>query len=114
LLHRALETGRRPRILSRTLPIVWPPTGTGTADLPMRALAERAREIEAEDGEVWAVNIVGGYAFADTRDTGVSVQVVTTGPAAAAERHLDALAAIAHQHRAAGVPREWDLAAAIE
>lgn len=113
LLARALDTGVRPRMVNRTLPIVWPPTGTGTADPPMRDINLHARRIEASDPSVWAVNVVAGFAFADTADTGVSVQLVTTAPEAAGP-HLDALEAIAIAHRESGVPREWDLDAAID
>jgi microcystin degradation protein MlrC len=113
LLARSLASGVRPRMVNRTLPIVWPPTGTGTADPPMRDMNLIARRIEASDPAVWAVNVVAGFAFADTADTGVSVQVVTTAPEAAGP-HLDALSAIATAHREAGVPREWDLEAAID
>lgn len=114
LLARALETGVRPRMITRTLPILWPPTGTGTADAPVKELCARARAIEAADPEVWAANVVPGYSFADTPDTGLSVAVITTGDAARAEAHLDALAAIALRLREQGVPREWDLDAAID
>jgi len=114
LLARALDTGVRPRMRTRTLPIVWPPTGTGTADGPMHAMNECARRIEKDSPEIWAVNVVGGYAFADTPDTGVSVSVVTTGPDATTDRHLADLAAIAERLREDGVPREWSLDAAID
>jgi microcystin degradation protein MlrC len=114
LLARALLTGQRPRMLTRTLPIVWPPTGTGTADAPMHSLEEAARAVEAEDAQVWAVNVVAGYSFADTPETGVSVALVTTGDAVTGERHLDRLEAIALVEREAGVPREWVLDAAID
>lgn len=113
LLARSLETGR-PRMLTRILPIVWPPTGTGTAAEPMLGLSMAARAIEAEDPAIWAVNVVAGYAFADTPDTGVSVSLVTTGDAEAGERHLDRLAAIAASGREKGVPPEWSLDAAID
>lgn len=109
LLARSLATGQRPRTLTRRLPIVWPPTGTGTADDPMRSLMAMAREIEAADSEIWAVNIVAGFAFADTPDTGVSVSVVTVGSEAEATAQLDRLAALALQLREAGLPQEWDI-----
>ncbi|OJY33810.1 MAG: microcystin degradation protein MlrC [Rhizobiales bacterium 65-9] len=113
LLARSLREGRRPRIVHRATPIVWPPTGTGTADVPMKALEQAARAIEAADPAVWAANIVAGYAFADTRDTGVSMNLVTTGAEGAAGGHLDRVAALAMEHRARGIPEEWDLVAAI-
>ncbi|WP_144183689.1 M81 family metallopeptidase [Elioraea rosea] len=114
LLGCALSLGRRPRIVARTYPIVWPPTGTGTDDLPMRALSEDARRIERDDPAIWSVSIVGGYAFADTPDTGVSVAIVTEGDEAHASRYLERLGAIAHELREAGVPQEWNIDAAIE
>ena len=114
LLARSLKSGVRPCMVTRTLPLIWPPTGTGTADAPMRPMEMEARRIEATDPDIWVANVVGGYAFADTPDTGVSVSVVTTGSDAAAARHLDRLAAIAQAHRYDGVPREWTLDAAID
>lgn len=114
LLARALETGVRPRMLTRTLPMIWPPTGTGTAVAPMQPMEAAARMIETSDPDVWVANIVGGYAFADTADTGVSVSVATSGDMAAAARHLDRLQAIATSHMQEGVPREWELEAAID
>jgi microcystin degradation protein MlrC len=58
LLARCLATGQRPSMLHRTLPFVWPPTGTGTADVPMHQLNCEARRIEATDPAIWAVNVV--------------------------------------------------------
>jgi microcystin degradation protein MlrC len=114
LLGRAFATGQRPRIRYRSYPIVWPPTGTGTADEPMRSLAATARRIEAEDPAIWAASIVAGFAFADTPETGVAACLVTTGDDASAERHLDTIGALAWDAREAGVPREWELGAAID
>jgi microcystin degradation protein MlrC len=112
-LKRALETGERPRMLSRTAPVVWPPTGTGTADRPMRDLEDLARRIEAEDPDVWAVNVVGGYAFADVPEVGVSFSIVTTGAEEKAESALAELVEMAVALRELGVPCEWDLEAAL-
>ena len=58
-------------------------------------MSELARRIETDDPDVWAVSVVGGYAFADTPDTGVAACVVTIGRRGRAERHLDALGEIA-------------------
>ncbi len=113
LLARALDTGQRPRTITRRLPIVWPPTGTGTADDPMRSLEAMAREIEAADPDIWAINVVAGFAFADTPDTGVSVSAVTVGDEAAARTHLARLADVAHRLRVHGIPQEWAIDDAI-
>jgi microcystin degradation protein MlrC len=63
---------------------------------------------------VWAVSIVGGYSFADTHDTGAAAAIVTTGESEEAERHLDGLERIAVAERAAGIPAEWGLDAALD
>ena len=114
LLARSLATGVRPRIVSQTYPVLWPPTGTGTADRPMRTMSELARRIEKDDPDVWAVSVVGGYSFADTHDTGVAACIVTSGDIARAKQHLEALGEIAVRERREGVPSEWNLDAAID
>jgi microcystin degradation protein MlrC len=113
LLQRALTERRRPRTLWRHPPIVWPPTGTGTADTPAADLERLARAIEAEDPDIWAVNVVPGFSFADVEDAGVSFTMVTTGGDAAAERALARLAALAWRLRAAGVRRDVPVDEAI-
>ena len=101
LLARHLETGERPHIELRQVPIILPPTGTGTADDPMKSLETRARELEG--GDNWAINIAAGFAFADTPDTSLSVVAVTTGDASAA---LDELAKLAMKLKALGRPTD--------
>ncbi len=73
MLDRILKMGRKPTVLFESVPIMWPPTGTGTDDEPMRGLEAMAREIE----KIAAVNVMAGFSFADTFDTGVSFSVVT-------------------------------------
>ena len=92
LLQRCLLTGEKPRMLWQHPPIVWPPTGTGTAAEPMRALETRARALETAHPEFWAVNVVAGFSFADTPDTGLSFVIATTGTDATAQAALDELA----------------------
>lgn len=96
LLQRALESGVTPRMHHRRLPLVWPPTGTGTADDPMKTLEARAREWEAAaPGELWAVNVVAGFSFADTPETGVSVNAVSAPGSEAGARAAEALESLA-------------------
>jgi microcystin degradation protein MlrC len=91
LLERTFREGTVPSMRFVHPPVVWPPTGTGTADDPMRALVAQARRFEAAAADLWAININAGFSFADTPDTGVSVSLVVGRPGAgAAER--DALA----------------------
>jgi microcystin degradation protein MlrC len=94
LLHRCLETGERPRTHLRRTGLIWIPSRTGTGTDPMAALERLAREIEAADETVWAVNITAGFAYGDTPDTGVSFQVIGTS-ADAARGALDRLETLA-------------------
>src|SRR5258706_8624853 len=109
LLARCLKTGLRPRQHVLVTPIVWPPTGTGTRDGGMYALEAAARRMEQEIPGVLAVNVVGGYAYADVHDAGLAFSIVTEGDDDAAKAALQELAKIAWNVRAQGIPKEHDL-----
>ncbi|HEX4271208.1 MAG TPA: M81 family metallopeptidase [Rhizomicrobium sp.] len=109
LLARYLKTGVRPRQHVLVTPVVWPPTGTSTWDGPMRALEDKARQIEQEVPGVLVVNVVGGYAYADTYNAGVSFSIITEGSDEAAKAALKELGKIAWDMREGGIPREHDL-----
>ncbi|HQZ13171.1 MAG TPA: M81 family metallopeptidase [Devosia sp.] len=114
LLARTLKESVLPKMSARIAPVIWPPTGTGTTDRPMRDLNALARQIESEDPEIWAVNVIGGYAFSDVPDAGVAFSLITTGSAERAEAALDRLEKVAIELRELGLPKEWDLDDAIE
>jgi microcystin degradation protein MlrC len=78
LLNRCLTTGQRPRMLLKQPGLIWPPTGTGTANDPMLSLEAMARQFERENDSLWSMNIVAGFSFADTPDTGVSFVACAT------------------------------------
>ena len=109
LLARCLKTGVRPRHHVLVTPIVWPPTGTGTKDDPMRALEAEARRLEREIPGILAINVVPGYSYADVHNTGVSFGVVTEGDDAAAKAALRRMAQLAWEMRKDGIPHEHDL-----
>jgi microcystin degradation protein MlrC len=109
LLYRALEEKKLPRIHARHADIIWPPAGTGTADSPMRELESLARDLERDNPDFWAVNVVGGYSFSDTRDTGASFSIVTVGAEAAARAALQKLADLAFGLRESGIVAERGL-----
>jgi len=109
LLARCLKTGVRPKHLVLVTPIVWPPTGTGTRDGPMRALEDAARRMEKEVPGVLAVNVVGGYAFSDVPHAGVAFSVITEGGAEDGQNALRELAGIAWNMRQGGIPEQHDL-----
>ncbi len=79
LLEHLMQTGQRARTVFAQPPIVWPPTGVGTDDDPMKTLEQMAREIEAAHQDIAAVNVFAGFSFADTQDTGASFSAVTLG-----------------------------------
>lgn len=93
---------------------VLPPLGVGSADNPMRAVLDRAREIEAKDPEILNINVMAGYAYADISCCGFSLSATTTGDPARAEGHLAALEQVLEDHIAEGYPAEDDLATALE
>lgn len=102
-LHdRILESGRTPTCLFESAPLMWPPTGTGTDDEPMRTLEAMAREIEQSETEIAAVNVMAGFSFADTVDTGVSFSAITFGDPERARQHLRRLRDYAIDHCEAG------------
>lgn len=87
-LARALRERVVPRMAWCRVPILWAPPGTGTATEPMISLERFARELEAADPAIWECNIVPGFSFADTPDSGVSLSVIHTGDAERARAHL--------------------------
>ena len=109
LLARCLKTGVRPRQHVLVTSIIWPPTGTGTKDGPMHALERAARRMEQERSGFLAVNVVGGYSFADVHDAGVAFGIITEGDDEAARAALQELAQIAWTMRRDGIPKEHDL-----
>jgi len=102
LLQRSMSTGERPRQYFAAPAIVWPPTGTATANEPMKTLEAMARQIERDNAEVWSVSVVAGFAFADTEDTGVSFVIAMTGPTPAFRDLVDPMIAYARQFRELG------------
>jgi len=94
LLNRCLTTGQRPHMQLLQPGIIWPPTGTGTANDPMLTLETMARQFESENPSLWAMSIVAGFSFADTPDTGVSFVACTT---ADAMQELEELGKRAHE-----------------
>lgn len=110
LLDQLMQTRERPETVYVQPAIVWPPTGTGTADDPMKTLQAMALDVESECPDILAVNVFGGFAFADTPNTGVSFTAVTLGDRRAAKQRLTRMSdwAIANQSLGNVVPPEID------
>ncbi len=100
LLQRCLSTGECPRMLWRHARLVWPPTGTATASDPMKTLEAEARALEQQFG-LWSANVIAGFSFADTPETGVSFTACGTD-AAPMEQALDRLCQTAQRLRENG------------
>lgn len=94
LLQRCLITHQVPKMFWHHPPVLWPPTGTGTANEPMRSLEEMAREMESKR-EFWAVNVCAGFSFADTPEAGVSFVIASVGSATQALEALQKLSLLA-------------------
>ena len=95
LMARSLDEGVTPRMTLCRLPMVWAPPGTGTATDPMLSLRRAMVEIEDTNAAVWAGNVVAGFSFADTPDTGVSLSLIHTGGIEVVREDLVRLARLA-------------------
>ncbi len=103
LLQRCLTTGRVPRINWCRVPLLWAPPGTGTQSDPMLALMRLAEQTEANDPAVWAYNVMAGFSFADTAESGVTLSTVSEASLAAMRPHLEGGARLAWKLREQGV-----------
>lgn len=113
LLDRLMKNGEQAVTVRVQPPLMWPPTGTATADEPMLTLQTLARDIEAAHPEILAVNVHAGYSFADTFDSGVSFSAVTIGEAEAASRQLRRLVSRAMELKECGNRVEPSLDSAL-
>ena len=102
VLDRLMKTGERPVTVWEHPPILWPPTGTGTAAEPMNSLEALAREIEGANPEILAVNVLAGFSFADVADAGLSFTAVTLGAEENARTELARLTRFAEENKALG------------
>jgi microcystin degradation protein MlrC len=102
ILARLMNTQEKTQTRWEHPPILWPPTGTATADEPMRSLELLAREIERSRPEILAVNVFAGFAFADIREAGVSFTATTVGDPEIASAELLRLSDLALEKRLLG------------
>lgn len=109
MLDERLDAGPRLKQQLRQVAIVWPPTGTASATDPMNGLLRRAREIEASDPAIRCVNIIPGFAFADTPDTGLAITVIGMADNAGMTTVLDELEDLAWELAPLGVPLDLPL-----
>jgi len=114
LLERSIRRNQTPKQFLVQSSIVWPPTGTGTAYDPMRLLLTRARQMENENHDFWAINVNAGFAFADSIDTRVSFSVITEGSESDALTAMNELNEIATANADKGVVLERSMDSVME
>ena len=104
LLDGLMSTEHRPTTLWEHPPIMWTPSTVDTDLLPMLALEERARRIEAELPNVPIVNVVAGFPYGDVPEAGVSFSAITDGDLELARSALRELNVVASSLREVGTP----------
>lgn len=113
LLDDILNHDWHPVTLFQRPAILWPPTGTGADDAPMRTLEQFARTFEEAIDTVLAVNVLAGFSFADTPYTGVSLTAITLENSIVVNNKLQYMAQLAWQERHLGLRNDLPLDDAI-
>jgi microcystin degradation protein MlrC len=103
IMARLLKRGIKATAAYVHPPLLLAPQATGTADLPLRSVHQRAMEMKAE-ADVIAICIMAGFAYADTPFTGTSLVVTTNNNPTLAERYARELADLLWQQRLAALP----------
>ena len=113
ILRRMLEEDLRPvRALSR-LPLLLSALTTWTEQPPLRPVHQQAQALE-QHPHVVNVSVLGGYAYADTPFSGVSILVTTDGDEGLARTLAQELAEIAWAHRKAAIHKGLPVAEAVQ
>ncbi len=102
LLQRSFKIGKIPKTFWQHPPLIWPPTGIASASEPMLSFKKLARQVEAESTEIWCVNVLAGFSFADIPETGVSFTISTVGSETEARKKLQQLSRLALQKKELG------------
>ncbi len=79
-LNRSLSEGKIPATYCTHSGILLSPSATSTAQQPMSALIEAGNRLMLSNPDLWSVNILGGFSYADCTEAGLSFSVITTGP----------------------------------
>ncbi len=113
IMRRLFDRRLRPVSALVNVPLLLSALTTATARQPLQAMHEQA-EIFRRDPRVVNISIMGGFAYADTAYTGVSVLVTTDNDAALAQEMAQALANIAWQHRETAKYAGMSISKAVE
>ncbi|MEX2605761.1 MAG: M81 family metallopeptidase [Kiritimatiellia bacterium] len=106
LLNKVISENLTPNTRMMHSRLLLNPVGTGSADLPMSALLQKAREIEQSDPDILGINVFAGFSYADTPGSGCVVNCIHTGTKNEADAHLNVLVEIARKYKEYGVPVE--------
>jgi microcystin degradation protein MlrC len=82
-----------PTVAHVAVPLILAPQSTGTADLPLKAVHDRAQEMESED-DVVCISVMAGFAYSDTPFTGASIIVTTKNQPTLAQTYAQELSDI--------------------
>ncbi len=107
ILERALRAGERWSTVHLPAGLLLAPTAT--AEEPLRSLERAVRELENRQPDLLA-----GYAFADTPDTGLGFSAITRGDPGKALRHLQDLVEEANHMKELANRTDLDLRHAME
>lgn len=104
ILAQLLKKALKPTAAYVHPPLLLAPQATGTADLPLRAVHERAAAMKTE-AEIISIGVMAGFAYADTPFTGASLIVTTHNNPTLAESYAQELAGILLSQRQAALPQ---------
>lgn len=88
----------QPTAAYASLPFLLAPQATGTTDLPLKAVHQRAARMESEE-DVICISVMAGFAYADTPFTGPSIIVTTNKQPKKARQYADELAALLKENQ---------------
>ncbi|GIK42266.1 MAG: microcystinase C [Chloroflexota bacterium] len=104
MMKRLLRREIKPTAAYAHPPLLLAPQATGTADLPLRLVHERAVEMKA-DAEIISICVMAGFAYADTPFSGTSLVVTTNDNPGLAQGYVQELADTLWQQREAALPQ---------
>ncbi|PPR46057.1 MAG: hypothetical protein CFH16_00077 [Alphaproteobacteria bacterium MarineAlpha5_Bin6] len=77
LMFESLNQKKIPKTYFVNANIIWPPSGTGTLNDPMKTLEKIARKYEQVNDDILAINVIGGFSFADVPESGVAFSIIS-------------------------------------
>ena len=109
LMLESINSEYIPKTFYSNANIIWPPPGTGTANDPMFKLERMARKYEKNDNNILAINVIGGFSFADVPESGVAFSIIAKEDNKNISEIITSLIAAAHKLRNKGLVKENNL-----